>query len=488
MKQTHRFFRRGRLSSVGRAGRARGQALIWLLGTMAAAAAVMYGVYNVGQVTNDKAKTVNAADAAALAGATAEARILNLVAYNNRSLIANEVMLVQMLSIESWLGYVATTAGNFGIVARIVGVFIPPVQAIAQILAQTRQTIQQVRNQALNPAIDAIIVALEGLKTGLARAHQVVLLNGGLVAQNAATNVLQASRAQFNGQNDPGVVMDTSAAVRLETFAFNEAQWQRFTRRYSANQRTDAREVLLASRDNFSANRPGQPYLNLTAPLGVAGLDKRGGSRLQGFNRWEAQDTLELWQRPNPAKGRNWTPIGWGRANADQNGRAGSRWGSRTAQKRAFNDGRSHSHRQWSGVPAIYDIADKRVASRADLGVDFRVVVRRPSTSSLTTERFDMGRAPANPAGTAEMTGRFQNNQLSAMAKARVFFERPRRGLANDITANSLWRPDNAKEYGSLFSPYWQARLVDFTAAEKGLLMTAMGINPLNAPWTPGGQ
>lgn len=488
MRVTTALSRRRKRAWAGSARRTKGQALVWLLGTMAAAAAIMYGVYNVGQVTNDKAKTVNAADAAALAGATAQARILNLVAYNNRSLIANEVLLVQMLSIESWLGYIATTAGNFSTVSTVIGVAIPPLQFMARALAQVRQAAQQTRNGAVRPAINGIIGVLEGLKTSLARAHQVVLLNGGLVAQNAATNVARASRAQFNGQNDPGIEIDNRPAVRAETFLFNETQWQRFTRRYSANERTDAGEVLLASRDSFSANRPGQWYLNLTLPFGVAGIEKAGGSRLQGFDRWETQDTLEIWQRPNPVKGRRWTAIGWGRANADRNGTAGNRWGRRSAHKRAYTDGRTHSHRGWTGVPAVYDVADKRANTRENLGVDFRVVVRRLNVNVLTTERFGMGQVPDNPMGTTQMAERLQSNQLTAMAKARVTFERPQRGLANDITANGLWRPDRAKEYGSLFSPYWQARLADFSGAEKATLMTAMGINPLNAPLTPGGH
>jgi len=58
----------------------RGQALIWLVGIMAAAVAVLYGIYDVTQVTSGKQKAVNAADSAALAGATVEARLLNLMA------------------------------------------------------------------------------------------------------------------------------------------------------------------------------------------------------------------------------------------------------------------------------------------------------------------------------------------------------------------------------------------------------------------------
>jgi hypothetical protein len=85
------------------------------------------------------------------------------------------------------------------------------------------------------------------------------------------------------------------------------------------------------------------------------------------------------------------------------------------------------------------------------------------------------------------MPERLHGDQLSALAKARVSFQRPQRNVT-DKTASALFREDAAKEHGSLFSPYWQARLVDLTIAEKIGLMTAMGINPASAFVTPGGQ
>lgn len=51
-------------------------------------------------------------------------------------------------------------------------------------------------------------------------------------------------------------------------------------------------------------------------------------------------------------------------------------------------------------------------------------------------------------------------NCMRAMAKAQAYFSRP----------TDLWpRADNKTEYGSLYSPYWQARLVKATAADQTL-------------------
>src|SRR5437870_4215639 len=85
--------------------RQRGQAILWFLTTAAACCAVFALVYNVGQVTNEKEKIVNAADASAISGALTEARILNFEAYTNRALIANEVSIAQLVSLDSWFEY-----------------------------------------------------------------------------------------------------------------------------------------------------------------------------------------------------------------------------------------------------------------------------------------------------------------------------------------------------------------------------------------------
>ena len=464
--------------------RQRGQALIWLLGTLAASAAVLYGVYNVGQLHTAKAKTVNAADAAALAGATVEARMLNLVAYNNRSMIANEVLLVQMLSIESWLGYFRNVANNFGTVADIVGVFIPPVEAIGKLLDETADIADTLRKDAVKPAINVVIQILELAKDGFKLAHGAVIAGGGLVAENAATKVVQSNRAAFGVHNDAGVEIDDRVAVRAATFLLNNERWIAFSKQYSGNQRTDAKQVLLDSRDGFSTDRPGQWYLKINA--GLVGLEKLGGSQLKGFDRWEAEDTLELWEKG--PKGKSYQPIGWGRANADKNGSTGSTWSpNRSAQKLAWKDGADYSFKNWTGVPAVYDIADKKQADRATLGIDFLVAVRRPKANTMTSANLGMGIKTDSAAGSSEMPERLQGDQISALAKARVSFERPQRNFA-DKTANTLFRADSAKEYGSLFSPYWQARLVDLTKIEKAGLMTAMGINPATSLFTPGGQ
>jgi hypothetical protein len=54
------------------------------------------------------------------------------------------------------------------------------------------------------------------------------------------------------------------------------------------------------------------------------------------------------------------------------------------------------------------------------------------------------------------------SNCMRAMAKAEAYFSRP-----SDLFA----REDNKTEYGSLYSPYWQARLVKTTPTDQALSM-----------------
>ena len=149
--------------------RQRGQAVIWLLGTLAASAAVLYGVFNVGQLHAAKEKTVNAADAAALAGANVEARMLNLIAYNNRSMIANEVLLVQMLSIESWLGYFHEVGQNIGIILDL----IPGADVIGAFLTESSE-IATTLQTAVGEANNLIVAALEAEKFALLAQHTIL--------------------------------------------------------------------------------------------------------------------------------------------------------------------------------------------------------------------------------------------------------------------------------------------------------------------------
>ena len=93
---------RQRTSHAHRQG---GQTIVFFLAMVAACCCMLAFVYNVGQVTNRKEEAINAADAAALSGALVEARMLNFQAYTNRAMVANEVAIAQLVSLDSFVRY-----------------------------------------------------------------------------------------------------------------------------------------------------------------------------------------------------------------------------------------------------------------------------------------------------------------------------------------------------------------------------------------------
>src|SRR5882672_9426329 len=96
--------------SVGREDRmlmrpAKGQALVMGLVVLFMGAIMLFYLFSTGQVSADKQRVTNAADAAAYSAALWRARVLNYDAYSNRAMIANEVAIAQTLTLTSETQY-----------------------------------------------------------------------------------------------------------------------------------------------------------------------------------------------------------------------------------------------------------------------------------------------------------------------------------------------------------------------------------------------
>ena len=117
--------------------------------------------------------------------------------------------------------------------------------------------------------------------------------------------------------------------------------------------------------------------------------------------------------------------------------------------------------------------------------MQFTVVVNRDQSANLTTQKLKMQPTEGpGPLGSPNMPERLQGDRLSAFGNAKTFFERPQRGIG-DRTAAALLRVDSAKEYGQLFSPYWEARLTPLDRNARWELYGFMGINPALSELTP---
>ena len=467
------------LPTVQSLGRPKGQALLFFLGTLAASSAILFAVYNSGQVIAAKQKTVNAADAGALAGAATEARTLNTMAYGNRAIIANEVFLVQLVSLDSWVRYMDTGAGNISKFTKLLGPW-------GAAISQGFQVVKQVANaldQGLAAFIPAMVAADEVMKTallgkgGLPGLHDAWHVGGAGIAYDIARQLVGQNKTDFNGRKDTAPSAPSEPLNNLAYLALNTKNWNDLTRAYTGADRSRSADIISRSRDAFSGNsgRGGNWLTNLEIPL-VAKLEKNGGTRLQQFQRWEAQDAWDIYRWD--FKKWEWkalAPVGWGRANLAQNQTNGTKWGNTNAQKKAYQDPRRFG--SWTGIPALYDVTNK---NDKDPRVSFLFYVVKAEGDTPTTKTLGMAKDLPGVIGSPNVDEKQAKSRVSALSKGEVYFARPQRGIG-DWTADAwaggstLFRTDGVKEYGSLYSPFWQARLAPTAEAEKIAAATAAG-------------
>jgi Putative Flp pilus-assembly TadE/G-like len=485
-----------------------GQVLVWFLAFMATLSLVFAGVYSVGQATSEKQKTVNAADAAAYTGALVEARALNFTAYTNRAIIANEVFLAQVVSLDSWTSYFEVATDNY---AKLFGTLksIPYVGVVFGILETTMRTLNRIMSPIAKGVDSSIAGTVSFLELSYAGWYGVAINPAfapgamALSAKKAAENTLEKNVATQGGRIDTAPVLVNVAAYGIQ----NEMEWQRLTKMYSktsggrsGDDRKYAADILLASRDEFSTNRTGSelPFLNTLFGNSTfcipyifkVGSEKQGPTRLMNYDRWEAQDTLEYKMKIGP-NGCSWgkggtaaVPVGWGRATSDKSGKSGDRINTEGgAGARAF--GANHRTSGWTGVKDVYDVKRKSDGRPEYEEVSFTIAVAKNKADIRNNEALGFESRPmAGPLGSPDLKAGFAKDQIGAIAEARVFFSRPVRN-SSDITASSLFRADNHREYASLYNPYWQVRLSEVSDTKRALAYGVGGLNPALTPFTP---
>lgn len=476
----------------------RGQALLLFLGLIASLLVAGVGVYSIGQVTSEKQKVVNATDAAAYSGALIQARALNLVAYGNRAEIANEAFLAQAISIQSWVRYHQKVIENIQeyVVPVLYGfVITSPIAAVVEGIIEVIQPIVDALEEGADGVASGLATVVEAYgKYALTNASYLLLNEVALsaAAKEAADKVLAQNLANQDGKTD--VAPNSIKGVELGSLNF--AAWSGAFAQYTKNKtvyqaddgRYAAAEIVLASRDDFTERRDGPSWSNpLSYLIGNStfgncwiieiGSSRDGGTQLQDYERWEAQDTSEF-----TAKSRNnrrlrcrsffSLPTGWGRTTVDESGDEGD---SRTnphdwAGSLAYSDS-PVNHDGWTGVKELYDLDRKSNNYGRPTQVDnnnptktefiFHYAAAKSRTLVKTADQlgiFKQSIAGNKPLGDTTLKPGMMEDQLAAVSAAKVFFSRPKRD-SRDFTATTLFRADAHHEVASLYSPYWQVRL-----------------------------
>jgi Flp pilus assembly protein TadG len=428
--------------------RERGQAIPMLLLLMASLLAGFLLVFDAGQLVTAKLRLQGAADAAAYSAAQWQARTLNYQAYVNRAMVANEVAIAQSVSLRSWSRYVARLLQN----AATVGTLIPPVGAALRSVEQAWANVDRGLQRVLPPIESA---TSRWNVSVLAGTQQVAATLTGPVAVDLARRVAQANVPDA-GWARGGESLLLADARRAQSFTTG------FARR--GDERTRLRDVVLSSRDGFSASR------GWSLGFGPFGLRKRGGTDLIAYDSWRGMDTVA--DHVPALFGSSEHPIAWGaaenrRSQQGARGFHGGSWRDNPRSSRLANNAMQSSS-SYQGMPGYRDLAATRgsAPANASVAMRFEAALFQPAGTLATSERVLGGPRTVVP-GEAERGNEaaYAAGGLLALSAAEVAFVRPQ------------GRSDGRRELPSLFNPYWQARLAPASRSQRALV-DASGAGP----------
>ena len=230
----------------------RGQALLLVTVTALAMILALLVMFNMGQVTTEKMRLQNTADAAAYSSALAQARDYNFSAYLNRGMIANDAAVAQLVGLASWgrnyhdtFNRLTTDVDRNTAGSILFGPLYP--------LWTATHSVAQGASRALKPAfenaargfiplllnINTVIVQAQKIYhygTALTVAQTLGVFNSffsvmerisGFETPNGVSNYLSADSSNVITQNDPAAQL---SALGLLSYLYNTQQWAGFTK------------------------------------------------------------------------------------------------------------------------------------------------------------------------------------------------------------------------------------------------------------------
>lgn len=400
-----------------------GQALVLALGLLLLGALSLRLLFESGQLTVARQRLTDTADAAALSAATWRARVLNFHAYSNRAIIANEVAIAQAVTLVAWSQYFETLTRN----AAVFGTYLPPVEPILTLAAEAASLAAQTSRATATLEIPVRGAPAVGYKSLLQSAQEVMHLS----SQGFAINMVTAEVARASHPSHFAWVLPDPLQP-----------WSAFTARVDDGpDRRRVADLVQASLDPFVA-APRSEDIHTPIPsfcLNLMRLRKRGTTSLSdALDRWEAVDTLSFhlrrlsWFR---CREREAAPLGWGAAEAGQ----------------TLNTVTATSGDLMLNPMARQMAADAMFSTSTYEGISR---VRELNYEALATTQFPVARLAVVARRDAAAQQR-----MWAIAAAEIHFRRPHGAPART-------------EYASLFNPYWQARLVAPSAAERAAALT----------------
>lgn len=397
--------------------RQQGQVLAYGLAALLIGAAALVLLYNAGQTSTEKTRTVNAADAAAFSGGIWVARQLNFMAYTNRAMVANHVAVGHFVSYMSWIRYVEDSSEKLRDLTR----FIPYINVATRILATWGAYVRS----GTEYFADVFIPATDTLNRALHAAQLAAKANMlGVVGAGGFTplhEIMEVTAKRYHPEmrvNDPDDLATLTGAVSGLQVVDEMLRIYSFSKRYDPASdegmiKSLVESSLASSRGWIEGDR-GWTKCLLIACGRLPGNIKAGKSgstehsENEGKLGWEAQDELGIWK---------------------------------AKRKR-----RSTSYR-WSGGIVAEGSATAAEFSDSYAGIHSYYALENPDAENQSLHLSAYVTLPVAEARMKPLLGMdASEDRLAALSRVEIFHARP----------NAFGGDD---EYANLFNPYWRARL-----------------------------
>ena len=400
------------------AARQSGQALIFGMFLLVIVAVLTFYQFSTGQVTTARMRLVNATDAAAYSAGLWRARAFNYYAYSNRAIIFNEVAIAQTATLVSYAGFITQAVKNLETVSRV----IPPLNAYLRAVERVVTNL----NKALRIMSAVEVAGRSAYIHALAVSQDVIWgTTNGYVLNQLTNEVMKKTDEHFHGYLIRGTLGDHSVNRGLKVWIPGTMDWMVWR----------GQTEMIRDHDTTA------------------------------MDRWQSYDTLSVHHKRPFHRLRETMPLAWSgveiakdpKQSMDRlNGQASSQKHDNGNAYRLIDRSGFWSARAYLGLPAVRDLDENSKAMRensrfpTDKVTVIGVIQKKNTINTADQTGLGAGRLKLKDA-FADFRG---DAAMVAMSSAQVYFRRPPGG-------------NERLEYASMYSPYWQVRLVGVDAQER---------------------
>jgi len=404
--------------------RERGQAIIVAFFLMMVVSGTVVILYNTGQVTSEKARLVNAADAAAYSGSVFMARNLNFMAYTNRAMVTNHLAVGHIISYISWVEMVDDSTDKFDevengleaipyigeILSALLQISLKATSVIAPIILKLAQTfasgfvpLVEITNNGLFRAQQAASAHL--LSSTISAGTMNDLMNKTAKEYNKEIKILGIEEMATAATNSNDTIMTAQIGVIVAQAGSDFKKVQGFLKSYDASD--DDGRIKKLTLDSIGKDQEWIEDRDTVYNAVVVPVIKKGSTELKmdgtssGDTDWEAEDTM------------NGGIMGEGEEKATDH------------------------LSSYSGVPGYYDI--KEIDSPKNQTLPLTVYATMPFKQARIFRLLGMKASP--------------DTEFSTVSRAEVYHQRPE----DTSKFKSIGKHG---EYPNVFNPFWEARLI----------------------------